>query len=88
MPQDRHFATVSNPATILRDPLMAKAKGRVELQADEDWIAAVDHAAEVLGISRSDFIRIACREKILRDGNEPLPQPPVKPSHPGNQGRS
>ncbi len=43
-------------------------KKRVELQAPLSWVAKIDEAARLYGVSRSDFIRMACNRLAAEKG--------------------
>jgi uncharacterized protein (DUF1778 family) len=44
-----------------------RVKARVEFQAPASWLKAIDQAAEAKGVSRADYIRMACIEQMRRD---------------------
>lgn len=41
--------------------------GRIELQAPAEWIAELDRVAELMGMSRSAYIRHACNRQMAAD---------------------
>ncbi len=48
-----------------------KKEGRYELRYDETWMEVVKVAADQLGVSVADYIRMGVNEKLRRDGFTP-----------------
>lgn len=70
-------------------PLVAKDKakepsseptfGRIELQAEPEWIKYLDAMAKAVGMNRSSYIRNACNVKMAGDAamlGRRAPKPP------------
>lgn len=65
-------ATLEHPMTSNKKT----SKGRLEMQADQDWLDRISREAKKLGLSVSAFVRMAVTEYM--DGREqqrPQPQP-------------
>lgn len=50
--------------------------GRIELQAEPEFIARLDAAARAVGLSRSAYIRLACHRLMMEDART---RPPYLP---------